>query len=132
MRSAITQGIRVSVQSRYLPHQSNPSGHRFAFAYAITIENTSDLTVQLRRRHWLITDGQAHVEEVEGEGVIGEQPVLRPGDSYAYSSGCLLKTPWGTMRGHYAMHAEDGDIFEAEVPEFLLATPNLPILSEVH
>lgn len=132
MPEATTQGIRVSVESRYLPQQSNPVGARFVFAYTITIENQDTLSVQLRERRWVISDGANQVEEVRGEGVVGETPNIAPGEVFQYTSGCVLKTPWGTMRGAYIMRDEVEANFEVEVPEFLLAVPKLHTLASVN
>lgn len=132
MFEATTQGIRVAVKTRFLSEQSNPHAARFVFAYTITIENHSEQTAQLSHRHWIISDGSGQVEEVRGEGVVGETPRLRPGESFQYSSGCVLKTPWGTMRGYYTMHPEGAETFEAEIPEFLLAIPKLHTLSDTN
>jgi ApaG protein len=117
-----TAGITVRVAPRYLPEQSNPSAGRYVWSYHIRIENQSDRTVQLIARHWIITDGLGRVEEVQGEGVVGEQPVLDPGDTFDYVSGCPLTTPTGTMRGEYAM-AADGEMFEIAIPAFPLVQP---------
>ena len=123
MSEAITQGIRVKVESRYLPHQSAPAANRFVFSYTVTISNEGSETVQLRTRHWIITDGHGKIEEVRGDGVIGEQPILGPRQSFQYTSGCILETTWGTMSGAYAMHKDDGSQFEAEISPFLLKAP---------
>ena len=123
MSEAVTKGVRVSVDSRYLPHQSVPANNRFVFAYTVTIENEGAETVKLERRHWIITDGNGKVEEVRGEGVVGEKPVLKPRQSFKYTSGCILETTWGTMNGTYQMHREDGSTFDAEISPFLLKTP---------
>ena len=123
MPEAITHGVRIRVESRYLAHQSAPAKNRFVFAYTVTITNDSEDTVQLKQRHWVITDASEHVEEVRGDGVVGEQPVLEPQQSFQYTSGCVLKTSFGTMHGSYSMHRTDGAPFEAEIPPFLLAAP---------
>ncbi|MEM8609260.1 MAG: Co2+/Mg2+ efflux protein ApaG [Myxococcota bacterium] len=120
---AETQGVLVEVQSQYLDEQSNPASRRFVFAYTITITNTGAEVVQLRSRHWIITDGLGEVEEVKGPGVVGEEPVLRPGESFRYSSGAVLTTERGTMRGTYQMHYPEGGQFDATVAEFLLERP---------
>lgn len=109
----------------YIPEQSDPEAERYIFAYTITIENTGTVPAQLISRHWIITDGNALVQEVRGLGVIGQQPLLKPGESYEYTSGCQLDTPVGTMRGSYQMTAEDGTQFEAEIPEFTLSIPRV-------
>lgn len=121
---ALTRGVRVKVESTYLPEQSDPSGRRYVFAYTVTITNEGSETVQLRTRHWIITDASGHVQEVRGEGVVGEKPVLEPNQAFQYTSGCVLKTPWGTMNGTYQMYRNDGSSFDAEIAPFLLATPH--------
>jgi ApaG protein len=120
---ALTQGIRVRVQSVYLPEQSSPNDDRFVFAYTITISNESTFTAQLRTRHWIITDGRGGVEEVKGDGVVGEQPRLSPGQSFQYTSGCVLTTPIGTMHGTYRFWRDDGTYFDAAIAPFSLASP---------
>ena len=120
---ALTQGIRVRVQSVYLPEQSSPTDERFVFAYTITISNESTYTAQLRTRHWIITDGRGGVEEVKGDGVVGEQPRLSPGQSFQYTSGCVLTTPIGTMHGTYRFWRDDGTYFDAAIAPFSLASP---------
>jgi ApaG protein len=125
MSVAVTRGVRVSVESRYLSQQSSPQQQRFVFAYTVTISNEGDDTVQLRTRHWVITDGNNQVEEVRGEGVVGEKPILEPNQSFQYTSGCVLKTPWGTMNGTYQMHRRDGSAFDAVIAPFLLASPSV-------
>lgn len=120
---ALTRGIRVSVEARYLLEQSDPPSRRFVFAYTVTVANEGRERVQLRTRHWIITDASGHVEEVRGDGVVGEKPVLQPNQSFRYTSGCVLKTPWGTMNGTYQMFRDDGTWFDAEIAPFLLATP---------
>ena len=123
MSSAVTQGIRVRVQSLYLPEQSSPLDDRYVFAYTITISNESKATAQLRTRHWIITDGHGEIEEVRGDGVVGEQPKLAPGQSFQYTSGCVLSTPIGTMHGTYRMWRDDGSYFDAVIAPFSLALP---------
>src|SRR5437867_184431 len=103
MSSVVTRGIRVSVESQYVAEQSAPTAGHFVFAYHVTIANEGDHTVQLETRHWIITDGEGKVQEVRGEGVVGKQPVLRPGQAFEYTSGCVLPTPCGSMRGTYQM-----------------------------
>lgn len=120
---ALTDGIRVRVQSVYLPDQSAPEDGRYVFAYTITISNESRATAQLRTRHWIITDGRGEVEEVKGDGVVGEQPRLSPGQSFQYTSGCVLKTPIGTMHGSYRFWRDDGSYFDATIAPFSLASP---------
>jgi ApaG protein len=125
MTSAVTEGIRVSVEARYLADRSDPDEDVYAFAYVVTIENQGDGRVQLKRRHWIITDGNGEVREVEGPGVVGEQPVLGRGDVHRYTSGAILKTPVGTMAGTYEMHADGGRVFRAEIPCFALRMPGV-------
>ncbi|TWO68295.1 Co2+/Mg2+ efflux protein ApaG [Caenimonas sedimenti] len=112
--------FRVEVQPRYLPDQSAPEDGIYSFAYTITIVNAGEEAAQLIARHWIITNELGAVEEVKGLGVVGQQPLLKPGQSFEYTSGCRLRTPTGTMRGSYFCVAEDGERFEAEVPEFHL------------
>lgn len=120
---AETDGIRVRVQSQYLADQSSPRSDRYVFAYTITISNESHRSAQLRTRHWIITDGRGTIEEVRGDGVVGEQPRLQPGQSFQYTSGCVLTTPVGTMHGSYRMWRDDGSFFDAEIAPFSLAQP---------
>ncbi len=120
---AVTDGIRVRVQSLYLADQSSPLSDRYAFAYTITISNEGARTAQLRTRHWIITDGRGSIEEVRGDGVVGEQPRLAPGQSFQYTSGCVLKTAIGTMHGSYRFWRDDGSYFDAEIAPFSLASP---------
>lgn len=120
---AETNGVLVEVQSQYLEEQSHPGRRHFVFAYTITITNTGREVVQLQTRHWVITDGHGDVEEVKGPGVVGEQPVLSPGESFRYSSGAVLPTERGTMHGTYQMHRADGAQFDAEIAPFLLERP---------
>jgi len=124
MPSASTRGIRVQVTSEFLPHHSSASSRRFAFSYTVQISNDSEDTVQLRSRHWHILHGNGRREEVRGPGVVGEQPVIRPGEGFQYSSGCVLSTPHGTMHGTYEMVAGDGLRFDVEIPAFSLSTPH--------
>lgn len=124
MSSAVTKGIRVVVESQYLPERSAPTRKQYVFAYRVLISNEGTRTAQLRTRHWIITDGDGKVQEVRGEGVVGEQPVLRPGQSFEYTSGCVLETPFGSMHGTYQMEAEGGEKFDAEIAPFALALPN--------
>jgi ApaG protein len=117
--------VSVSAAVKYLPEQSDEKGARYVFAYTITIRNTGTATAQLISRHWVITDSQGLVQEVRGMGVVGAQPVLRPGEQHEYSSGTAIATPVGTMRGSYQMVAEDGTRFEAPIPEFTLSVPRV-------
>lgn len=121
MSTAITQGIRVTVKSRFLPEQSSPG--RWAFAYTVRIENLGQQSAQLRSRHWVITDGNGKREEVRGDGVVGQQPSLRPGEKFEYTSGAVLQTPHGSMQGSYRMVGEDGKSFDAEIAAFPLTQP---------
>lgn len=120
---AVTDGIRVRVQSHYLADQSSPRDDRYVFAYTITITNEGAWPAQLRTRHWIITDGRGAVEEVRGDGVVGEQPRLMPGQSFQYTSGCVLTTAVGTMHGTYRMWRDDGSYFDAVIAPFSLASP---------
>jgi ApaG protein len=124
MSEALTKGIRVSVESVYLPDRSSPGTHQYVFAYTVRIANEGPQTAQLRTRHWVITDGNGKVQEVRGEGVVGKQPVLEPGEAFEYTSGCVLETPHGTMHGTYQMVRNDGVEFDAEIAPFLLAVPH--------
>lgn len=112
------------MESEYLPHRSSPEERRYVFAYTVIITNDSHVRVQLRSRHWIITDGRGRIEEVRGPGVVGEQPLLEPGESFEYTSGCVLETPQGTMHGSYNMVRDDGTSFEAKISPFVLATPS--------
>lgn len=115
--------IDVSVVTRYLKEQSDPDNDRFAFAYTITVQNNGTLKARLISRHWLITNGDGEVEEVRGAGVVGQQPLIEPGDSHTYSSGAVLSTRVGAMQGSYQMLAEDGKHFDASIAPFRLAVP---------
>lgn len=117
--------IQVTVETAYMPGESNPDSNRYVFAYTITIENRGDVGARLLSRHWLITDAEGHRQEVRGEGVVGEQPYLGPGERFRYTSGAILETPVGAMEGSYQMQADDGTAFEAPVPPFSLAMPGL-------
>lgn len=123
MSNAITKGIRVTVTTKYVPEQSSPSARRYVFAYSVRIANEGTATAQLKSRHWVITDGNGKVEEVRGPGVVGQQPTLRPGEHFEYTSGCVLETPRGTMEGTYQMHCPDGRKFDAMIAPFALALP---------
>ncbi|HET7269118.1 MAG TPA: Co2+/Mg2+ efflux protein ApaG [Oleiagrimonas sp.] len=113
----------IAVQTRFVPQQSRPDEQRFVFAYTITLRNTGDMPAQLLSRHWVISDANGKIEEVRGDGVIGEQPWLRPGDDYEYTSGAVLETAVGTMHGSYQMLADDGTRFDAPIAPFTLAIP---------
>jgi ApaG protein len=121
--AAITRGIRVVVTPRFVPEQSDVDHGRFLWAYTVRVENTGPETVQLLTRHWVITDGLGRVEEVRGPGVVGEQPVLPPGQSFEYTSGCPLPTASGAMQGSYGMITAGGANFEAVIPPFSLHMP---------
>jgi ApaG protein len=117
--------IDINARVNYLAEQSDEDDGRFVFAYTITLTNASNTPVQLISRHWIITDSENHVQEVRGKGVVGEQPVLKPGQSFEYSSGTVLATQVGTMQGSYQMLAEDGTEFEAPIPMFVLSVPRV-------
>ena len=117
--------ITVVPRATYIPEQSDAEAGRYAFSYTITITNTGAVSAQLLSRHWIITDANNLVQEVKGQGVVGAQPKLKPGESFEYSSGSLLATPVGTMRGSYQMLAEDGVRFDAAIPEFTLSVPRV-------
>ena len=115
--------ILINVETRYIESQSEPDSNRYVFSYTITIQNKGHLKAKLLTRHWIITDANGKVQEVRGEGVVGEQPELAPGESYQYTSGTLIETPVGTMGGSYQMVDEAGEPFDAEIPEFVLSVP---------
>jgi len=115
--------IDVQVETTYVSEHSEPDEDRFVFAYTITLVNRGSVTAQLISRHWFITDADNRTEEVEGEGVVGEQPVLKPGEGFRYTSGAVIETPVGTMHGTYQMVAEDGRAFDATIPRFILSAP---------
>lgn len=124
MTSAITEGVRVSVLTQYQPEYSSPMQAHFVFTYRITIENHSEHTIQLLRRHWFIHDSNGTMREVEGEGVVGQQPILEPGEVHEYVSGCNLRTSIGKMAGTYLMErVMDGKQFRVTIPEFMMITP---------
>lgn len=124
MVTAITAGVKISVETIYQDEHSNPANEHFMFAYRIDVENLSEYTVQLMYRKWFIFDSNGTVREVEGEGVVGAQPIIEPGDSYSYVSGCNLKTDFGSMRGNYTMHnLVQETSFKVEIPEFQLIVP---------
>lgn len=123
MAEAKKYAVDIEVVTQYLPEQSAPDEERYFFAYTITVTNVGTLPAQLISRHWVITDAAGKVEEVRGLGVVGHQPLLKPGESFEYTSGCPLATPVGTMKGSYQMVAEDGARFEAQIEEFVLAMP---------
>lgn len=121
--TAETQGIVVTVEARYLSDQSAPDDRRYVFAYTVDISNIGTEPAQLKTRHWIITNGLGRVEEVKGPGVVGETPRLIPGQSFRYTSGCVLETPVGTMHGSYRMYRDDGSRFDAAIAPFTLAAP---------
>ena len=125
---AITRGIAVSVEHTYLEANSSPDNSRYFWAYRVTIENLGTETVQLRSRHWMITNARGELTEVKGPGVIGNQPSLKPGESYAYTSGAPLNTSSGMMGGSYQMESERGERFDIEIPTFSLDCPNQDVL----
>ncbi|WP_413438442.1 Co2+/Mg2+ efflux protein ApaG [Sulfuriferula sp. GW1] len=117
--------VTVVVETAFIPDQSDPHMDRYVFAYTVTITNTGAIPAQLVSRHWVITDAENKVQEVRGLGVVGEQPLLKPGESFEYTSGTAITTPVGTMYGSYQMVAEDGEHFDAEIPVFTLAMPRV-------
>lgn len=118
-------GFIVQTQVNYLPDQSDESGNRFVFSYTISINNLGTIPAKLISRHWVITDAHHHVQEVRGQGVVGEQPLIQPNQSFEYTSGTVLATQVGTMRGSYQMQTEDGTQFDIEVPQFVLSVPRV-------
>ena len=121
---AVTQGIRVQVVSRYDPSRSNPHQNQWFFLYTVTLTNEGSITTQLLSRHWIITNANGKVEEVKGPGVVGEQPILAPGQSFEYTSGCPLPTSFGTMHGTYQMITAKGEQFDATIAPFTLSEPH--------
>ena len=121
--TSVQHRIRVEVETSYLDEQSDPHEHRYVFAYTITIRNDGPTPARLLTRHWVITDANGKVQEVRGDGVVGEQPVLEPGESFEYTSGASLNTPVGTMRGSYQMVSADGREFDVPIPSFTLSVP---------
>ncbi len=117
--------ITVVPRAAYLAEQSDPSRSQYVFAYTITITNSGEAAATLISRHWIITDADHHVQEVKGLGVVGQQPLLKPGESYEYTSGASIPTPVGTMRGTYQMRADDGHEFDAQIPPFTLSVPRV-------
>ena len=120
---ALTRGIRIRVRSAYVPERSQPEESQWFFIYNVQIANEGGETAQLVSRHWIITDANGQVQEVKGAGVVGEQPVLAPGESFEYTSACPLSTPFGNMRGTYQMRTPEGVQFDAEIAPFTLAEP---------
>ena len=125
MESAITEDIEVSVEPFYLEGQSDAENDLYTFAYRVKLKNHGKITVQLISRHWIITDSTGEVTHVKGEGVVGEQPVLAPGEDYEYTSGSRLRSPMGTMHGTYQMRRETGEMFDAKIPVFTLSAVDL-------
>ncbi|KJV06408.1 Co2+/Mg2+ efflux protein ApaG [Methylocucumis oryzae] len=117
--------IFVQAMPHYIEAQSEPEKHRYVFAYTITITNQGEIPAQLLSRHWLITDANGKVQEVRGSGVVGEQPYLKPGESFRYTSGAMIETPVGTMQGDYSMRSDEGDEFLADIPKFTLSIPRV-------
>ena len=125
MPNANKHRIEIHPVPQFIPEQSDPDNERYVFTYTITIKNVGDTPAQLISRHWIITDANNEIQEVRGLGVVGKQPLLKPGESFEYTSGSVLPTPIGTMKGTYQMVADDGTPFEAEIPEFVLAIPRI-------
>lgn len=125
MSSALTRGILVTVRSEYMPDRSSVASKQYAFAYTVNIANQGTETAQLKSRHWIISDAFGAVQEVRGEGVVGAQPVLRPGEEFEYTSWCVIATPSGSMRGTYQMITSEGDRFDAQIAPFALTPPQL-------
>ncbi len=125
MADYLQKNIKVDVETRYIEEQSNPEQNYFVFAYTITIQNQGRQTAQLLTRHWIITDSNHKVQEVRGDGVVGEQPILEPGEQFVYTSGTMLETSVGTMKGSYQMESGDGSKFDATIEEFVLSTPRI-------
>ena len=124
MSVTMTRGVQVAVITQFVPERSKVEESRYFFAYQVTIQNQGQVPVKLLSRHWIITDGDNQIEEVRGPGVVGEQPLLEPGQSFQYTSACPLKTPVGAMHGTYQMLTADGDTFDAKIAPFTLAIPN--------
>lgn len=125
MENNSTFNIQIVAQVKHLEEQSDVADNRYVFSYTITLTNNGASTVQLLSRHWIITDSNNQVQEVRGQGVVGEQPVIKPGQSFGYTSGTVLSTPVGTMTGSYQMVAEDGTKFDAPIPQFVLSVPRV-------
>jgi len=125
MSSALTRGILVTVRTQYIPEKSSATARQYAFAYTVNIANRGTVTAKLESRHWIITDSEGDVQEVRGEGVVGAQPELRPGEEFEYTSWCMIATPAGSMRGSYQMVTADGEHFDAEIAPFKLTQSSL-------
>ena len=121
----LAKSVKVSIKSAFIPSQSDENEEQFVYSYTITIHNNGLDAVKLMSRYWLITDANAEESVVSGEGVVGEQPLISAGESYTYTSGCLLKTPLGSMQGHYNMLTKDQDLIQVDIPVFSLAKPNI-------
>ena len=119
----MSNSINVDVDTLYIESESSPVNSQYVFAYTITITNDGTEAAKLMTRHWVITDANGHIEEVRGNGVVGEQPYLKPGEGFQYTSGAVLKTPVGTMSGSYRMVTDNGSNFDADIPEFILSSP---------
>ena len=124
MTTTTTEGIRVTVKPQYWPERSSPEASQFAFMYTVEIANLGGEQAQLMRRHWVLTDANGKVDEVRGEGVVGKQPSLAPGEHFEYTSWAMLRTPFGTMRGTYFMERGNGGLFEVKISEFALTLPH--------
>lgn len=124
MSDTVTEGVRVQVRASFWVERSSPENNQWAFTYTVTIANVGQKPATLRSRHWLITDAEGHVDEVQGPGVVGKQPRLEPGQRFEYTSWAMLKTPFGLMRGTYQMERDDRSTFDAEIAEFSLMQPN--------
>ena len=125
MEDLAPYNIKVSVDTTYLESQSDKTDDRYVFAYTVTIQNNGDVPAKLLTRHWVITDSNGKIQEVRGDGVVGEQPHLKPGEGFQYTSGTMLETPVGTMHGSYLMQADDGTEFDAEIELFTLSAPRV-------
>jgi len=121
--NTMSHSIEVEAEPAYIPAQSDPDENRYVFSYTITIRNTGDVAARLMTRHWIITNANGEVQEVKGDGVVGEQPHIKSGEGYQYTSGSIMETPVGSMRGSYQMMTDDGTEFDAEIPTFTLAVP---------
>lgn len=125
MENSASHGFIIQVKVKYLPEQSDEAGNRFVFSYTINIANHGEVSARLISRHWVITDANHHVQEVRGQGVVGEQPMLAPNQSFEYTSGTVLSTQVGTMQGSYQMQTDDGALFEVTIPQFVLSVPRV-------
>jgi ApaG protein len=125
MNAETEHDIHIEVESVYIEEQSDPENERYVFAYTVTIHNAGEAAAKLLSRYWVITDADGNTQEVRGDGVVGEQPYLKPGEGFQYTSGTVLETPVGSMRGSYQMQEDDGTTFDAEIPMFTLSVPNI-------